>query len=317
MRNIWLDGIMGVIVGDALGLPVQFLEREELKKNPVTDMIGYGTFHMPEGTWSDDGSLTLATLQSILDNGKIDEEDIMENFVDWLLDGRFTPFGTSFDQGATCVKAITNYVRKNDVNTCGVTGEWANGNGALMRIMPVCLFGYEKVKQGIWKDEEALACVQKVSALTHNHLRSQIACGMYYFLVKAILDEEGTLQKRLQKGMDRANDFYRKDVTNIVQLAYYSRVFDLEAFAKVPCDEIKSSGYVVDSFEAAVWCLLNGTSFEESALLAVNLGKDTDTVAAIACGLAGLFYGYEGIPERWLEKVQCRGMIEGMCEKCL
>ena len=149
MNNMWLDGIMGVIVGDALGLPVQFLEREELDANPVTDMIGYRTFNLPEGTWSDDSSLTLATLQSILDNDKIDAQDIMENFADWLVDGKFTPFGQSFDQGQTCVRAITKYVMNNDIERCGVTGEWANGNGALMRIMPICLYAYEKVKQEI------------------------------------------------------------------------------------------------------------------------------------------------------------------------
>ena len=187
MNNIWQDGIMGVIVGDALGLPIQFLSREEIRKNPVTDMRGYGTFNMPAGTWSDDGSLTLATLESIFAMKEIDCEDIMENFADWLVDGKFTPFGYSFDQGSTCVKAITNYIRNNDTNSCGITGEWANGNGALMRIMPVCLYVYEEIQENKMSEEEAVITVEKVSALTHNHLRSRMACGIYYFLVKEIL----------------------------------------------------------------------------------------------------------------------------------
>ena len=219
MRNIWLDGIMGVVVGDALGLPVQFLDREELDKNPVQDMMGYGTFNLSAGTWSDDSSLTLATLQSILDNGKIDAKDIMENFADWLVDGRFTPFGESFDQGNTCVRSITKYIINNDIEHCGITGEWANGNGALMRIMPVCLYAYEKVKKEIWSDTEAIGWIQKVSSLTHNHLRSQIACGIYYFLVQAILDETGSVKERMQMGMNRAISFYGSDVANKVQLA--------------------------------------------------------------------------------------------------
>ena len=93
------------------GIPVQFLDRGEIKRNPVTGMRGYGTFNMPEGTWSDDGSLTLATLESIFTMKGIDYQDIMENFADWLLDGKFTPFGYSFDQGSTCIKAITNYIK--------------------------------------------------------------------------------------------------------------------------------------------------------------------------------------------------------------
>lgn len=124
MGNIWRDGIMGVLVGDALGLPVQFLSREEIKKNPVVDMRGYGTFNMPEGTWSDDGSLTIATLESILSKKSIDCEDIMENFADWLVDGKFTPFGYAFDQGNTCTRAITKYIINGDIETCGITGEW-------------------------------------------------------------------------------------------------------------------------------------------------------------------------------------------------
>lgn len=116
MSNIRLDGIMGVVVGDALGLPVQFLDREEIDANPVTEMMGYGTFNLPEGSWSDDSSLTLATLESVIANSKVDCQDIMENFADWLLDGKFSPFGQSFDQGNTCVKAITNYIRNNRRN---------------------------------------------------------------------------------------------------------------------------------------------------------------------------------------------------------
>ena len=183
-----------------------------------------------------------------------------------------------------------------------------------MRIMPVCLYAYEMVQKGEWTDEEAVAQIQMVSALTHNHLRSQIACGIYYFLVKSILDEAGTIQERMQIGMNEAYCFYQSDVANMVQLKYYSRIFDLEEFAKVSREDIKSSGYVVDSLEAAVWSLVINGSFEETALCAVNLGDDTDTVGAIACGLAGLYYGYQNIPEEWLEKIQKREKIEKLCE---
>ena len=137
-KKIWTDGIMGVVLGDALGLPVQFLSREELDANPVTDMKGYGVFNLPKGSWSDDSSLTLATLESLCYHDYVSREDIMENFADWLLEGQFTPYGKAFDQGNTCVTAIVNYVKNSDVDKCGVTGEYANGNGALMRIMPMC-----------------------------------------------------------------------------------------------------------------------------------------------------------------------------------
>ena len=312
----WLNGIMGVVVGDALGLPVQFKWREELEENPLTDMIGYGTFNMPEGSWSDDSSLTLAALDSIKECNGIDLEDIMERFADWLLDGRYTPFGYAYDQGVTCVNAITSYVKNQDVASCGVTGEYANGNGALMRIMPVCLWAYEKEISGEWTTQDAVEQIHKVAGLTHNHLRSHMACGIYYFMVKSILDSKNnqqTLQEMLQYGMDMAAKFYRDDISNLTQWTYYHKMTNLEVFKSLLVEKIKSSGYVVDSIEAAVWCLLNTDNLEECLLKAANLGHDTDTVAAIAGGLAGLYYGYDEIPKGWLEKIQEREWIEKMC----
>ena len=311
-KNIWLDGIMGVVVGDALGLPVQFLEREELVEKPLEDMIGYGTFYLPEGSWSDDSSLTLATLDSLREYNEINCDDIMKRFVEWLIDGHYTPFGKSFDQGATCVNAILNYRKNKDSSMCGVTGEYANGNGALMRIMPICLWGYEKVESNEWTDEDAIEAIHKVAALTHNHLRSNMACGMYYFLVKNILNKEGTLLEKLQTGIDQAIIYYHDKKDAVDQMTYYHRLLHLDTFKDTPVDFIKSSGYVVDSLEAAVWSLLNTTTLEECLLKAANLGADTDTIAAIAGGMVGLYYGYDAIPINWIEKIQKREWIEAM-----
>lgn len=313
MKNIWVNGMMGGVVGDALGMPVQFVSREELKKYPVRTMDGYGTYNMPPGTWSDDSSMALATLDSIRENGEVNYSDICERFYRWLFFGEYTPAGKAFDQGNTCVKAIGNFLRDKDYKTCGVTGEWANGNGALMRIMPVCLYAYEKVACGEWDATQAIECVHQVAALTHNHLRSNIACGIYFFLVKHIIEGNQSLSERLQNGVDEAVSFYREDVSNHVELAYYTRVFNLDEFAKIKEDAIKSSGYVVDSLEAAVWSLITTGTVEECLLKAVNLGDDTDTVGAIAGGLAGLFYGYERVPEEWRELIVKEEEIIGLC----
>lgn len=312
-ENMWLNGIMGVVVGDALGMPVQFLSRSEVKLNPVEDMEGYGTYNQPEGTWSDDSSMTLAALCSIIDKRTIDSEDIMKRFVAWDYEGDYTPFGQAFDQGRTCTAAIYNYVVSKDVHTCGLDDEYSNGNGSLMRIMPVCLYAYFQSKAGNISENEAVELVHEVSALTHAHLRSKMACGFYYFMVKAILDETGTLIECLQKGVDDAVRFYHADMTNLVQMAYYGRLFHLNEFMEVPEDEIRSTGYVVDSMEAAVWSLITTDSFEEAALRAVNLGGDTDTIGAIACGLGGLFYGINAVPKKWLKVIQRRKWIEELC----
>lgn len=312
-HNIWLNGIMGVIVGDALGLPAQFKDRSVFKKRPVTDMEGYGTFGLPAGSWSDDGSLTIATLSSINEKHAIDYEDIMKRFVEWLYDGKYTPFGEAFDEGLTCMRAIENFKNGVSVEECGMQGEFANGNGALMRIMPVCLFAYEKEKTGEWTKDEAIEAIHKVSALTHNHLRSKMACGIYYFLMEHILEVDGSLKDRMQKGMDQAVAYYGGNVEALGQLEHFQRLVRLDEFQEVAEEQIRSGGYVIDGIEAAVWCLLNTDNFRDCLLKAVNLGDDTDTTAAIAGGLAGVFYGYESMPEEWIEKVQRKEWIEKMC----
>lgn len=147
-KNIWTDGIMGVVIGDALGMPIQFLPRAKVRENPLTGMVSFGTYNKPVGTWSDDSSMTLATLDSIRQMQGIDPDDIMSRFVAWLTGGEYTPAGETFDQGNTCVEAIHNYIRSGDVSICGACGEWANGNGALMRIMPVCLYGFLRESKG-------------------------------------------------------------------------------------------------------------------------------------------------------------------------
>ena len=306
MKKIWTEGVMGVVIGDALGTPVQFLARNEVKKSPVKEMEGYGTFNMPPGTWSDDGSMTIAALSSIKEIGKIDSDDIMKRFVDWYKNGEYTPYGFAFDVGLTCKEAICRYVTSHNYKDCGCTGERSNGNGSLMRIIPVCLYVYENVKKENITESEGLGLIHEVSALTHAHLRSKMACGFYYFMIKAILDEDGTLISKLQKGVDDAIRFYHHESINLEQMAYYERLFHLDKFVKVSEDEIKSTGYVVDSLEAAVWSLITTESFKDGLLKAVNLGGDTDTIGAIAGGLAALHYGYDNIPEDW-KKVIVKG----------
>ena len=310
MSNIWKDGMLGLIVGDALGVPVEFMSRTELMKNPVTGMREYGTHHQPRGTWSDDSSMALAELDSIRTVGTIDYTDMMERFSRWCMHGEYTPFGEVFDIGIATSRALMNYAKGIAPLESGGKTEWDNGNGSLMRILPVCLYLFERQKKVCTSENESIYMIHAVSALTHAHVRSQMACGIYYFLVKAILEEEGSLEKRLQKGMDRAYQYYRQDLSNHRELENYKRLADLSEFKETPKEGIKSSGYVVDTLEAAVWCLLHSHSYKETVLMAVNLGEDTDTIGAVAGGLAGLYYKEEGIPQEWIQVIRRREWIE-------
>ena len=312
-EKIWLSGIMGLVTGDALGCPVQFRSREEIALMPVTVMQGYGTYDMPPGTWTDDSSMALATLASIRALGEIDPEDIMKRFAEWIHEGAYTPYGEAFDIGNGTMRAVMRYLDTGDAVHSGGSTEYDNGNGSLMRILPACLYGVLMQRDGMLSDEEAVNLVHKAGALTHAHLRSQIACGLYFFLVQSVLNEEDGLRGRLQKGLEKGFAFYdaRKDC--LPELRFYHRLRDLPEFADLPSSRIRSSGYVVDTLEAVLWSLCRSGSFREALLTAVNLGDDTDTVGAIAGGLGGLFYGIEGIPKAWFQTIVLRDRIEALC----
>lgn len=350
MKNsFWVDGILGLVVGDALGVPVQFMSRQEIrsrKKGLVKSMEAGGVYNMPKGTWSDDSSMTLATLASLLECGVPDTGDIMIKFAQWELKGMFTPYGNAFDEGNTCSSAIYNFLSNPDVSSCGLTGEYANGNGALMRILPVCLYYAEQqlqFKTDMTKD--AINGIDAVSGLTHNHRRSKIACGLYYFAVKELIwsisryrerinefdksveeaapneiligprPEKESLSLILQKAFENGFRYYRAEIANLTEVSYFGRLFDIKEFAHTPEEKIKSSGYVIDSLEAAIWCLLNSETYDACMIKAVNLGDDTDTIAAIAGGLAGLYYGKENIPKDWLSYIKKINWILELCEK--
>ena len=143
-RNVYLDGIFGLVVGDALGVPVEFELREQLRTNPVINMREYGSYNLPRGTWSDDSSMTLATLDSLINGYNL--EDIMDRFVIWMLEAEYTAIGKNFDMGFITGTAINKYLLTCDLEICGSEYESSNGNGSLMRILPICLYLLKKGK---------------------------------------------------------------------------------------------------------------------------------------------------------------------------
>lgn len=301
--------MIGHAVGDALGVPVEFASREELENAPVTDMEGYGTYPMPAGAWSDDTSMALAALDSLA-KGRADWDEIMQNFGRWLSEDAYTPTGECFDAGRTCVSAILNYFKnKMPYNKCGESDERSNGNGSLMRIHPFVLYASMTMLNGNSKDYWSwMGFIKQASSLTHAHDRSVMGCIIYGYILTFLMREQS--RESLIKGIE----FAGKDLDYLPEFEHYKRIFEPD-FDKLPTDEIKSSGYVVDTLEAALWCLLTTDNYKDCVLKAVNLGDDTDTVAAVVGGLAGALYGYDAIPEEWRNTLINREYIEEMCEK--
>ena len=303
--------LYGHAIGDALGLPVEFAARDELAKDPVVDMRGFGTFEMRPGTWSDDTSMTLALMESISRIGKCDYADIMTNFLHWVEDDEFSYDGT-FDVGAGTFAAIKKFSKGTLPLLCGGRDESSNGNGSLMRISPMIFYLDDKFHDEILTDR-VMTIIHNVSSLTHAHNRSKIACGIYVLIGIEIL-HGSDLKTAIKTGIQKADEYYssKEDYKQEMQDKFADILRD--DFADFPEDEIKSDGYVVHSLEAALWCLLNTTDYKSCVLKAVNLGGDTDTIGAIAGGLAGLAYGFDSIPSEWVETLLGKSTIDYMIE---
>lgn len=287
--------ILGIAVGDALGVPVEFESRAELDKNPVCDMRGFGSHGVPAGAWSDDTSMVLCELDALAKE-HFSWDDVMKNFADWRYNGAFTPTGRCFDIGMTCEAAIRAYAHDGKAATeCGLSGEHDNGNGALMRIAPFALFS---------PDDPGLS--EKGSTLTHATRRSQIACGVYSLVLGEIIMSKSKASARL--GIAKARERYCAES----EWQHFEPLADIENRSR---ESIKSGGYVVATLEAALWCLLTTDTYRDCVLTAVNLGRDTDTVAAVAGGLAGALYGLDGIPKPWLDTLIKREYIERLSER--
>lgn len=298
-------GILGLAIGDALGVPVEFKGRNYLKENPVTDMKGYGTYRQPPGTWSDDSSLTFCTMQALL-NG-YDLHSIAGLFVNWMVNAYWTAHDERFDIGITTSESLYRYRTTKDPYNSGNKGERANGNGSLMRILPMAFF---TVNLPV---EERFRMINEVSSITHGHIRSALAC--YYYVEFAIDLIRGADKFSAYETANRKfNAFIEQNQEYKSEQAHFYKILSGN-IQEYPEKDIESSGYVMHSLEASLWCLLNSNSYKETVLKAVNLGHDTDTTGAIAGGLAGLAYGLDSIPEMWINRLARADDIIHLCER--
>lgn len=309
-ENTVKSAIFGLVAGDALGVPVEFQSREELEQDPVAGMRAYGTHHQPAGTWSDDSSMALCLLESLTHG--VNYDDMMARFRRWAEEGYMTAHGDAFDMGIATRQALTKYAKGTSPLECGGTGTYDNGNGSLMRILPLALYLHCAVGPEFPGKPEAYQIIQNASALTHAHPISLIACDIYCSIANELLCGRSS-PSDIQHGIEAA----KKVCASLPDLAPYLPEFervDVDALQALPKSEIRGSGYVVRTLEAALWCLLHMDSYRACVLEAVNLGEDTDTVGAVAGGLAGIRYGMADIPEEWLSVLAKQNEIEALCQ---
>lgn len=304
------SAILGLVAGDALGVPVEFQSREELEQDPVTGMRAYGTHHQPAGTWSDDSSMALCLLESLTHS--VSYDDMMARFLRWAEEGYMTAHGDVFDMGIATRQALTKYAKGTPPLECGGTGTYDNGNGSLMRILPLALYLHRTMGLRFPGKLEACQLIHNASALTHAHPISLITCDIYCSIANELLCGRNN-PADIQHGITVAKEMCASLTDTAPYLDTFKRV-DVDVLRSLPKSEIRGSGYVVHTLEAALWCLLHTDSYRACVLEAVNLGEDTDTVGAVAGGLAGIQYGTADIPEEWLAVLAKRSEIEVFCQ---
>jgi len=297
--------LFGIAVGDALGVPVEFENRRVRLSNPVTDMIGYGTYNLPPGTFSDDSSLTFCLAEALTSG--FDLNTIGQNFVKWLYKNYWTPRGNVFDVGIATRQAIDRLAKEVRPDLAGGFDVSSNGNGSLMRISPLLFYLLDK------PINERYEMTKQVSSITHGHIRSVIACFYYLEFARQLFEHKDKFEiyTNLQTEITIHLTSLSIDPTEV---ALFDRLLK-QNIHELTEDNIFSSGYVLHTLEASIWCLLTTDNYKDAVLKAVNLGEDTDTTGAVTGGLAGLLYGFENIPSNWVKQIARHDDIANLADR--
>lgn len=299
-----VDCIIGHAIGDAMGVPTEFCDRNKLIKQPITQMIGYGSHDVPAGTWSDDTSMEIAIIDSIINTNNIDYNDIMYNYYCWLHDNKYTAIDEVFDAGRTCIGAIIKYSKGCNPLECGQNTYDSNGNGSLMRTAPIALYSYYKELESNKMREIS----DNVSSLTHAHEISKMGCYIYNCYIINLL--KGFNKFEAYENIKKENyNAYSKETKE-----EYDRILKMD-IGKLHIDDISSSGYVVHTLESALWIFLNSDNFKDCIIASTNIGNDTDTIGAVVGSLAGIYYGIESIPTTWINKLQKKDYLLDLATK--
>ncbi len=301
IRDRFYGAILGLAVGDAMGVPLEFKDPGTFE--PVKNMIGGGCFDLLPGMWTDDTSLALCLAESLSEKGEFDPVDQLKRYLKWYREGYLSSNGICFDIGNTTRRAIAHFAEMGEPYP-GPDDEYSAGNGSLMRLAPVPLFFISNPLQ-------AVEMSGKSSCTTHKHLLAVDSCRYYGGLIHGALIGKSKEELLSPRYSAVENYWEEKPLAALVDEVACGSYKEKEPPA------IRGRSYVVRSMEAALWAFHNSDNFEEGCLLAVNLGEDADTTGAIYGQLAGAYYGRNGIPQKWLDKLVMRDLIELIIEELM
>ena len=295
-NNRLKGGLYGLLVGDALGVPYEFHLASAIPPRELIDMTPPARFRrshagIKPGTWSDDGALALCLLDSLIEKDGLDLANLASKFLAWGSIGYLTVDRRVFDIGIQTSRAFENLKDGMSPETAGPSDVRSNGNGSLMRALPLALW-----HRG--SDDKLVGLAHAQSLLTHGHAHSQVCCALYVLVAKRLLE---------RKAMNEAWDRAEEDLANIYQESPHASALDF--VLSVKSQEPQGSGYVVDSLWSAKRACQEAT-YADVVKAAVAFGNDTDTTACIAGGLAGIHFGFDAIPLRWMDILRGRELVK-------
>lgn len=297
--------LLGMAVGDAVGVPYEFKPRDVMEAHPCTDMIGNGVHNQPVGTWSDDSSMAFCMLESLITGW--DLRDMGNRYVNWFRNGYWTPHGEVFDMGFSTQKAILLLEQgKLPPNCCGGMDLHSNGNGSVMRMLPIVPYF---IKKGIVNSAYRYKMVSDLSSLTHGHQLSVMSCFILTEFARHLYLHRNTKNKNNLKKFALLQ--MQSELASIKGIIHFDLDYLEKFWLVLDCDmeltqdtyQFSGNGFCINTITSAIWCIMTTDNYRDAVLKAVNLGDDTDTTACVTGGLAGILYGVEGIPTDWLDKL--------------
>ena len=316
-RSVFFDGLYGLAVADALGVPFETEKLEAMQEHPCAGMTGFGHHNQPAGSWSDDTSMTLCVADSLCRG--FDPDDMMSKFSQWRSKHSYTASGVVFDIGRCCRRAINKYWDGLPAEFCGDSSLNGNGNGALMRMLPVALYQCHYSTADDEHLEDFLTPIHAASSITHAHEIGLICCGLFSLTLREWILYEGSgtslldiARSAFDKGKQTYNRMGGDFAVYINDPAYFD---DPGNLTKKTAEDLPSWGYALNTWNIALWSLLTTDNYRDCVLKAVNLGGDADTNASVAGALAGVIYGKEAIPQEWVDTLLNKQLLDEIAEK--
>jgi ADP-ribosyl-[dinitrogen reductase] hydrolase len=295
----------GIAIGDALGVPAEFMSRAHLKQHPIVDFNSTYFNNENRGIWSDDSSLTFCLAETIIEGFSL---DLLANKIKaWYLENYWAPKDVAFEIGIATHNAIERLEKGVSAENSGENGEYSNGNGSLMRIAPLAFFLLDS------SIEERFNTVKAVSSITHSHIRSVIACFFYVEFLQNLLKIKDKIEA-FEITQNTVRDYINSTSCNNDEKALFLRLF-YDKIQDLDEEDIFSTAYVIHTIEASIWCFLNTNSFEEAVTKAINLGHDTDTTGSVTGALAGTYYGNNKINSTLKNTIARTTEIEKLAER--